>query len=160
MALSLIEAFLREEKTNRRGIIMAWINMADGISLKQLSYLLVNCGFRKCEVWEERLYAWRFGGTRRTRRARIECELINRLQEVVGYNIAFKLVALAGEASLNKNNLALLGVPVYVGTIEELTNKVNLWHKTVINCYTFGLFRNKIRIIIDDKDKVNFKGDA
>lgn len=136
---------------------MAWINMADGVSLKQLSYLLINCSFKKCEVWEEGAYAWRFSGTREIRRARIENELINQLKEIVGYDTAFKLVVLAGEPSLNKSNLALLGVPVYVGTIEELTNKVTLLNRTVTNCYRFGLFRNKIRIIIDDKDKINFK---
>ena len=108
-------------------------------------------------MWEEGAYAWRFSGTREIRRARMENELINQLKEIVGYDTAFKLVVLAGEPSLNKSNLALLGVPVYVGTIEELTNKVTLLNRTVTNCYRFGLFRNKIRIIIDDKDKINFK---
>ena len=65
---------------------------------------------------------------------------------------AQKLVIIEGEQKVNKTNLSLLGKPLWIGTIEELSNKQNLWNKSVCDCCIKGLFRKKIQIIIKDGD--------
>ena len=70
----------------------------------------------------------------------------------VYYKDAQKLVIMEGEQKVNKTNSSLLGEPLWIGTIEELSNKQNLWNKSVCDCCIKGLFRKKIQIIIKDGD--------
>lgn len=75
------------------------------------------------------------------------------------YKDAQKLVIMEGKQKVNKTNLSLLGEPLWIGTIEELSNKQNLWNKAVCYCHIKGLFRNKIQIVlkngdIDEEDKL------
>lgn len=66
------------------------------------------------------------------------------------YEEAVIQLCLSGEPKYNKANLSLLGTPIWIGTIEELSNRSDLWSKYVYDCRIFGLFRNKIQIIIED----------
>jgi len=70
----------------------------------------------------------------------------------MAYKDAQKLVIMEGKQKVNKTNLSLLGEPLWTGTIEELSNKQNLWNKSVLDCNIKGLFRKKIQIIIKDGD--------
>lgn len=74
------------------------------------------------------------------------------LRQRLAYKDAQKFVIMEGKQKVNKTNLSLLGEPLWIGTIEELSNKQNLWNKSVCDCCINGLFRNKIQIIIEDGD--------
>ena len=66
------------------------------------------------------------------------------------YKDAQKLVIMEGKQKVNKTNSSLLGKPLWIGTIQELSNKQSLWNKSVCDCCIKGLFRKKIQIIIKD----------
>lgn len=66
------------------------------------------------------------------------------------YKDAQKLVIMEGKQKVNKTNSSLLGKALWIGTIQELSNKQSLWNKSVCDCYIKGLFRKKIQIIIKD----------
>lgn len=132
----------------------------ENVTVRQLVYLLMSCGFRKCELWEQEAYINANHKTKEFRSHRIASKKMDLLYEAgMDYKDAQKLVIMEGKQKVNKTNLSLLGEPLWIGTIEELSNKQNLWNKAVCYCHIKGLFRNKIQIVlkngdIDEEDKL------
>lgn len=132
----------------------------ENVTVRQLVYLLMSCGFRKCELWEQGAYINVNHKTKEFRSHRIASKKMDLLHEAgMDYKDAQKLVIMEGKQKVNKTNLSLLGEPLWIGTIEELSNKQNLWNKAVCYCHIKGLFRNKIQIVlkngdIDEEDKL------
>lgn len=125
----------------------------ENVMVRQLVYLLINCGFQKCELWTQKAYINVNHTTKRFRSHRIASKKMDLLHKAgMAYKDAQKLVIMEGEQKVNKTNLSLLGEPLWTGTIEELSNKQNLWNKSVLDCNIKGLFRKKIQIIIKDGD--------
>lgn len=126
----------------------------ENVTVRQIVYLLINCGFQKCELWTQKAYINVNHTTKRFRSHRIASKKMDLLHEAgMAYKDAQKLVIMEGKQKVNKTNLSLLGEPLWTGTIEELSNKQNLWNKSVLDCNIKGLFRKKIQIIIKDGDK-------
>lgn len=132
----------------------------ENVTVRQLVYLLMSCGFRKCELWEQEAYINANHGTNEFRSHRIASKKMDLLHEAgMDYKDAQKLIIMEGKQKVNKTNLSLLGEPLWIGTIEGLSNKQNLWNKAVCYCHIKGLFRNKIQIVlkngdIDEEDKL------
>lgn len=132
----------------------------ENVTVRQLVYLLMSCGFRKCELWEQEAYINANHGTNEFRSHRIASKKMDLLHEAgMDYKDAQKLIIMEGKQKVNKTNLSLLGELLWIGTIEELSNKQNLWNKAVCYCHIKGLFRNKIQIVlkngdIDEEDKL------
>ena len=132
----------------------------ENVTVKQLVYLLMSCGFRKCELWEQKAYINANHKTKEFRSHRIASKKMDLLHKAgMDYKDAQKLVIMEGKQKVNKTNLSLLGEPLWIGTIEELSNKQNLWNKAVCYCHIKGLLRNKIQIVlkngdIDEEDKI------
>lgn len=123
----------------------------ENITIKQIVYLLISCGFQKCELWIEKAYINANHHTKRFRSHRIASKKMNLLHEAgMDYKDAQKLVIMEGKQKVNKTNSSLLGKPLWIGTIQELSNKQSLWNKSVCDCCIKGLFRKKIQIIIKD----------
>ena len=121
------------------------------ITVKQLSWLLMNCGFRKCELWTEKAYINVHHTTKAFRAHRISTKKMDLLHdEGLSHKDAQRWVIMEGKQKVNKRNLSLLGTPIWTGSLEELSNKQNLWNLSVCNCYIKGFHRNKIQIIIED----------
>lgn len=68
------------------------------------------------------------------------------------YKTAQMLVIMEGNQRVNRKNLLLLGKPVWSGTLEELSNRQELWNELVCDCSIEGLFRKTIQIIVKDDD--------
>ena len=68
------------------------------------------------------------------------------------YKTAQMLVIMEGSQRVNRKNLLLLGKPVWSGTLEELSNRQELWNELVCDCSIEGLFRKTIQIIVKDDD--------
>lgn len=125
----------------------------ENVMVRQLVYLLINCGFQKCKLWTQKAYINVNHTTKRFRSHRIASKKMDLLHKAgMAYKDAQKLVIMEGKQKVNKTNLSLLGEPLWTGTIEELSNKQNLWNKSVLDCNIKGLFRKKIQIIIKDGD--------
>lgn len=125
----------------------------ENVTIIQIVHLLIDCGFKKCELWTQKAYLNVHYHTKEFRSHRIASKKIDLLHEAgIPYNLAQKWIIMEGEQKVNKTNLSLLGEPLWTGTIEELSNKQNLWNKSVLDCNIKGLFRNKIQIIIKDED--------
>lgn len=125
----------------------------ENVTVRQLVYLLMSCGFRKCELWEQEAYINANHKTKEFRSHRIASKKMDLLYEAgMDYKDAQKLVIMEGKQKVNKTNLSLLGEPLWIGTIEELSNKQNLWNKAVCFCHIKGLFRNKIQIVLKNGD--------
>lgn len=125
----------------------------ENVTVRQIVYLLISCGFQKCELWTREAYINVNHTTKRFRSHRIASKKMDLLHEAgMAYKDAQKLVIMEGKQKVNKTNLSLLGEPLWTGTIEELSNKQNLWNKSVFDCHIKGLFRKKIQIIIKDGD--------
>ena len=123
------------------------------VTVRQIVYLLINCGFQKCELWTQKAYINVNHHTKKFRSHRIASKKMDLLHKAgMAYKDAQKLVIMEGKQKVNKTNLSLLGEPLWTGTIEELYNKQNLWNKSVLDCEIKGLFRKKIQIIIKDGD--------
>lgn len=125
----------------------------ENITVRQLVYLLISCGFRKCELWMEKEYRQAHYKSKAFRSHVIAAKKMDLLNEIgLEYKDAQRLVIMEGKQKVNRQNLSLLGTPIWTGTIEELSNKQNLWNKSVCDCHINGLFRNRIQIIIKDGD--------
>lgn len=123
----------------------------ENITIKQIVYLLISCGFQKCELWTEKAYINANHHTKRFRSHRIASKKMNLLHEAgMDYKDAQKLVIMEGKQKVNKTNSSLLGKPLWIVTIQELSNKQSLWNKSVCDCCIKGLFKEKIQIIIKD----------
>lgn len=121
----------------------------ENIKLKQLAFLFVGSGFKRCEVWNEEEYL----ATHRNKdflKLAIESKKIELLQEEgFSYIGALKMVFLEGEQKVNRKNLSLLGKPIWQGNIDELSNQQDLWDKNICSLHITGLFRNKIELVIE-----------
>lgn len=125
----------------------------ENVTVKQFVFLLFNCRFKKCELWAEKAYIRVHHNTKAFRSHVIASKKMDLLTEAgLEYKDAQKLVIMEGNQRVNRQNLSLLGTPIWTGTLEELSNKQNLWNKSVCDCYIKGLFRKRILIIIKDGD--------
>lgn len=123
------------------------------VTVKQFVFLLLNCGFKKCELWMEKSYIQTHHKSKVFRSHVIASKKMDLLNEAgLEYKDAQKLVIMEGNQRVNRKNLSLLGTPIWTGTLEELANKQNLWDKSVCDCCIKGLFRKRIQIIIKDDD--------
>jgi hypothetical protein len=119
------------------------------INLKYLVYLLLNCEFKRCTLWYEEDYLITHAKTNMWKSHMIASKKMDILREQgLAYPYAQKWVILEGKQKINKKNLALLGKPIFTGTLEDLSNKCDLWNKEVCGCHVSGIFRNKLEIII------------
>lgn len=124
------------------------------ILLKQLVVLLVNKGFKKCEVWDEGEYLKAHKGTKERRMHSIASKKIEILHSNgLSYADAQKSVIMQGAQKVNKKNIALLGTPIWSGSVEDLSNNQQLWSKSVSNYFIKGLFRKKIVILLEDTSR-------
>lgn len=106
----------------------------ENITIKQIVYLLISCGFQKCELWTEKAYINANHHTKRFRSHRIASKKMNLLHEAgMDYKDAQKLVIMEGKQKVNKTNSSLLGKPLWIGTIQELSNKQSLWITWVLD---------------------------
>lgn len=123
------------------------------ITIKQAVSLLLNCGFKKCELWTEKAHVQRYHKSKAFCSHMIASKKIDLLTESgLEYKTAQMLVIMEGNQRVNKKNLSLLGKPVWSGTLEELSNKQELWNELVCDCFVEGLLRRKIQIIVKDDD--------
>lgn len=125
----------------------------ENVTVKQFVFLSLNCGFKKCELWAEKAYRQTHHNSKAFRSHIIASKKMDLLSKAgLEYRDAQKLIIMEGNQRVNRKNLSLLGIPIWTGTLEELSNKQNLWDKLVCDCYIKGLFRKKIQIIIKDGD--------
>ena len=125
----------------------------ENISLKQFCFLMLNCKFKKCELWTYTAYTRVHHHTKSFRSHMIASAKMDLLTKAgLEYSTAQKLVIMEGNQRINKKNLSLLGVPIWTGTLDELFNYQNLWNESVCDCYVKGFFRKKLQIIINDAD--------
>lgn len=121
------------------------------VTLKMCIYLLMGCGIRKCEVWEESAYLNVHYHTRSWRKHMVASKKMDILhRDGLPYHMAQKLVIMEGNQRLSRSNLLLLGTPLYIGAIEELSNRQDLWNKQVCEIVVKGLLRKKIQLILLD----------
>ena len=91
------------------------------VTVKQLVYLLISCGFRKCELWTHEAYINANHKSKEFRSHRIATKKMDLLHEAgMDYKNEQKFVLMEGKQKVNKTNLSLLGEPLWNGTIEEL----------------------------------------
>ena len=123
----------------------------DNLSLKTALFLFINKGFTKCEIWSQRDYCM----THHCRRLiphRIAARKINMLiSEGMPEGMAVAIVSSGGREKMTKANLALLGKPIAVGTIETLSDDTRLWNKTVVDVKILGFRRTKLIILVKDE---------
>lgn len=121
------------------------------IKIKQLIPLIMNCGFKKCELWTMQEYIQVHCKNNKFRSHQIASKKMNLLNKMgLSYTDAQKLIIMEGNQKINKSNLSLLGMPIWTGTIEALSNKQSFWNKCVLDCNITGLFKHKIQIIIEN----------
>lgn len=123
---------------------------AQNITVGQLIIFSLGFGFKRCEVWTVSAYVQTHHPNKKFLSYRISSKKIDLLIKA-GFSdsSATKLVLLEGEQKVNKKNLALLGEPTYVGTLDGLCNKdkADLWDKLVFEYYVTGIFRKKVIIV-------------
>ena len=123
------------------------------ITIKQAASLLLNCGFKKCELWTEKAHVQRYHNSKAFRSHMIASKKMDLLTESgLDYKTAQMLVIMEGNQRVNRKNLLLLGKPVWSGTLEELSNRQELLNELVCDCSIEGLFRKTIQIIVKDDD--------
>ena len=123
------------------------------ITVRQFIMLSLGFGVKRCEVWTDSAYVQTHHPNKKFLSYRISSKKIDLLIKA-GYSdlSALMLVLLEGEQKVNKKNLALLGEPTYVGTLDGLGNKDNadLWDKLVDEYYVTGIVRKKVIIVIQE----------
>lgn len=136
-----------------KGNFCGWYSEEFKCSMKQLVFLLINGGFRKCRLWREKEYIITHRGTKEWRSHLIASR---KMEILKSYGIsdmdAQRLVIMEGKQRVNKKNLSLLGKPIWTGSFEELSNKQELFEEVVNNVHIVGLFRDKVEIILKDSD--------
>ena len=127
--------------------------LVQNVTIKQCVNLALAFGFRKCELWTTKDYAATH--TTRSRMSHmIATKKINMLLEIgVDYSHAYWAVMMEGRQKLNKRNMALLGLPIWTGTLSELYNSPHMWNKMVDSCHVKGLFRKTVQIIIEKENR-------
>lgn len=121
------------------------------ISVKQLIYVLMECGFKKCELWKEGEYLKVHNKTKIFRSHLIKSRKIDLLMKKgLSQGQAIALVATEGQ-KVNKTNLSLMGTPIWSGSVEEFSNQTQFWDRQVLRCDIKGLFKRKLLIIILDE---------
>ena len=123
----------------------------DNLSLKTTLFLFVNKGFTKCEIWDTHDYII----THHNRRLIPHRIAAKKIEMLILYGVpeerAVKIVSSGGKEKLTKENLALLGKPIIIGTVEELSNDTRLWNKTVVDVKFLGFRRTKLIILVKDE---------
>lgn len=126
---------------------------AQNVTVGQLIILSLGFGFKRCEVWTVSAYVQTHHPNKKFLSHRISSKKIDLLIKA-GYSelSALWLVLLEGKQKVNKKNLALLGEPTYVGTLDGLGNKDNadLWDKLMFEYYVTGIVRKKVIIVIQE----------
>lgn len=123
---------------------------AQNITVGQLIIFSLGFGFKRCEVWTVSAYVQTHHPNKKFLSYRISSKKIDLLIKAgLSDRDALRLVSLEGEQKVNKKNLALLGEPTYVGTLDGLCNKdkADLWDKLVFEYYVTGIFRKKVIIV-------------
>ena len=70
----------------------------ENVTVKQIVYLLISCGFQKCELWTEKAYINANHTIKRFRSHRIASKKMDLLYEAgMSYKDAQKLVIMEGE---------------------------------------------------------------
>ena len=127
---------------------------AQNITVGQLIIFSLGFGFKRCEIWTDRAYVQTHHPNKKFLSYRISSKKIDLLLKKAGFSdsSATKLVLLEGEQKVNKKNLALLGEPTYVGTLDGLCNKdkADLWDKLVFEYYVTGIVRKKVIIVTQE----------
>lgn len=120
------------------------------ITIKQLIILLMNCKFKRCELWTEKEYRLTHSHTKKFRSHMIASKKMDLLAKLgMDYKDAQKWIILEGKQKVNKKELSILGTPLWTGKMEELSNNADFLNMQVCDCYTEGLFRRKIIIILN-----------
>lgn len=128
----------------------------DLITVKQTLFLLIGKGFYKCEIWYNRDYFIRHELPKRILRSLISSKYMDILiSNGIPTWKARQLVILNGYPSLSKKNLKLLAKPIITGSVEEVSNHMELWNRKVTSIRIHGFFRNKIAILLENDDKIN-----
>lgn len=126
------------------------LHAAQNITVGQLIIFSLGFGFKRCEIWTDRAYVQTHHPNKKFLSYRISSKKIDLLIKA-GYSelSALWLVLLEGKQKVNKKNLALLGEPTYVGTLDGLCNKdkADLWDKLVFEYYVKGIFCKKVIIV-------------
>jgi len=126
---------------------------SQNITVRQFIILSLGFGFKRCEVWTVSAYVQTHHPNKKFLSHRISSKKIDLLIKA-GFSdsSATKLVLLEGEQKVNKKNLALLGEPTYVGTLDGLGNKDNadLWDKLMFEYYVTGIVRKKVIIVTQE----------
>lgn len=124
----------------------------DGITIKQLSYLLVSQGFKKCELWDAVDYSMAHHHSKEYRLHVVNGIILKNLIKIgLSTKSATRWVCLNGPRKLDKQSLEILGKPVWTGSMAELTLQTDLFDTKIHDCVIYGLFRNKIALLTDDK---------
>lgn len=122
------------------------------LSLKTALYLFINKGFTKCEVWDEYDYIITHHKRRLTSHLIAARKIDMLISKGVPQEKAVTIVAIAGMQKLTKSNLALLGKPIAVGTVEGLSNDTRLWNKMVTDIEFRGFRRTKLILLVNKEE--------
>lgn len=128
--------------------------VTQNITVRQLIILSIGFGFKRCELWTDRAYVQTHHPNKKFLSHRIASKKIDLLIKAgLSDRAALTLVSLEGEQKVNKKNLALLGEPTYVGTLDGLGNKdkADLWDKLVFEFYVTGIVRKKVIIVTQEE---------
>lgn len=129
--------------------------MLHELSLKQVLFLMIGKGFQVCEIWNEKDYLLVHHGTKTKKRHLIASKQIELLQEEgLSSDMAHRIVLLSGEQKINKRTLSLLGSPIVTGSVEKLSNSMELSNRTVCDIHIKGLFRRKLIIVLDKEQPI------
>jgi hypothetical protein len=131
--------------------------VSQNITVRQLIILSIGFGFKRCELWTDRAYVQTHHPNKKFLSHRIASKKIDLLIKAGFSDLsATKLVLLEGEQKVNKKNLALLGEPTYVGTLDGLGNKdkADLWDKLVYEYHVTGIVRRKVIIVTQEHCKI------
>lgn len=123
------------------------------ITVKQLIMFSLGFGFKRCELWTDGAYLQTHYMSKKFLSHRISSKKVDLLIKAgLSHSAALRLVLLEGEQKVNKKNLALLGEPTYVGTLDGLCNKdkADLWDKLVYGYHVTGIVRKKVIIVIQE----------
>lgn len=120
------------------------------LTVEKILCLMMSEGFSKCEIWKESDFIRTHCGTKKWRSHSIASKKMNILQDI-GFSSkdAQRIVIMEGCQKLTKANLSLLGQPLAIGSIEELSNHTEFQDSIVTGIEIKGIRRNKLIIKIN-----------
>lgn len=123
----------------------------DLITVKQILFLLIGKGFSKCVIWTSKDYLATHFLSKSIRSSQIATKFMdNLISNGIPTWKAQQLVILNGSPRLSKKNLKLLGEPIVVGSVDELSNHMELWERKVTDIHIQGIIRRKVILILED----------